>query len=215
MTKTTIIDGLLQANAIQISPNEPFTYASGILSPIYTDLRVTISYPQLRRQIATGLAELIAANFPEATVIGGVATAGIPHAAWVAAELDLPMVYVRSKPKDHGTGKQIEGKLTKDDQVVLIDDLISTGGSVLGAVKAVRDFGADVAGVAAIYSYELPDADQNFAAADTKLVHLTGFSTLVGEMEQTHRLSDDDLQILKNWHAKPWGKKREEDAKND
>ncbi|ARW20419.1 Orotate phosphoribosyltransferase [Pediococcus pentosaceus] len=148
--RSKIIQQLLDLKAVSISPNAPFTYASGMKSPIYTDLRMTISKPVLRSDITKGLSAEIKKAYPSATVIGGVATAGIPHAAWVAEELGLPLIYVRSKPKDHGAGKQIEGQLQADDQVVLIDDLISTGGSVLKAVEAVRKEDIQVIGVASI-----------------------------------------------------------------
>ena len=125
---------LLKINAVKLSPKEPFTWASGIKSPIYCDNRLTISYPEIRTRIAKGIAEIIKEKFPETEMIAGTATAGIPHAAWIAQELNLPMVYVRSKPKDHGRGKQIEGVLEKGQKTIVIDDLLSTGGSVLKAV---------------------------------------------------------------------------------
>ena len=153
---------LLDINAVTLSPSKPFLWASGIKAPIYTDNRRTIAFPKVRQHIADGLADYIKTTFPTATVIAGVATAGIPHAALVADRLGLPMSYVRSKPKDHGTGKQIEGQVTAEDQVVLIDDLISTGGSVLGAAKAVQAAGATVLGALGIFSYELPDSTTNF-----------------------------------------------------
>ena len=146
MHKDQIISQLIQEKIITISPDKPFTYASGMLSPIYTDLRLTVSYPELRDMIASDLANLIAKEFPEATIIGGVATAGIPHAALVAEKLHLPMIYVRPRPKDHGKGRQIEGRFSENDKIVLIDDLITTGGSVLNAVKPEKD-GGHVAGV--------------------------------------------------------------------
>lgn len=122
-----IAKDLLEIQAVKLSPNEPFTWASGIKSPIYCDNRLTISYPKIRTAIAKGIAELIRENYPEVEVIAGTATAGIPHAAWIAAELDLPLVYVRSKPKDHGRSKQIEGVLQPGAKTVVIDDLLSTG----------------------------------------------------------------------------------------
>ena len=128
MHKDQIISQLIQEKIITISPDKPFTYASGMLSPIYTDLRLTVSYPELRDMIASDLANLIAKEFPEATIVGGVATAGIPHAALVAEKLHLPMIYVRPKPKDHGKGRQIEGRFSENDKIVLIDDLITTVG---------------------------------------------------------------------------------------
>ena len=139
-----IAKDLLKIQAVKLSPNEPFTWASGIKSPIYCDNRLTISYPKIRTAIAKGIAELISERYPKVEVIAGTATAGIPHAAWIAAELDLPLVYVRSKPKDHGRGKQIEGVLHPGAKTVVIDDLLSTGGSVLKAVKAAQNEGADV-----------------------------------------------------------------------
>lgn len=136
-----IAKDLLKIQAVKLSPNEPFTWASGIKSPIYCDNRLTISYPKIRTAIAKGIAELISEKYPKVEVIAGTATAGIPHAAWIAAELDLPLVYVRSKPKDHGRGKQIEGVLHPGAKTVVIDDLLSTGGSVLKAVKAAQNEG--------------------------------------------------------------------------
>ena len=132
-TSETIANQLLDIKAVSLSPHEPFTWASGIKSPIYCDNRVTMSYPNVRKDIAKGLAKLIKTNYPEVEVIAGTATAGIPHAAWVAEILDLPMVYIRSKAKDHGKGNQIEGRITPGQKMVVIEDLISTGGSVLAA----------------------------------------------------------------------------------
>lgn len=161
-----IAKDLLKIQAVKLSPNEPFTWASGIKSPIYCDNRLTISYPKIRTAIAKGIAELISEKYPKVEVIAGTATAGIPHAAWIAAELDLPLVYVRSKPKDHGRGKQIEGVLHPGAKTVVIDDLLSTGGSVLKAVKAAQNEGADVLGVGAIFSYQLQAIVDNFRQAD-------------------------------------------------
>ncbi len=161
-----IAKDLLKIQAVKLSPNEPFTWASGIKSPIYCDNRLTISYPKIRTAIAKGIAELISERYPKVEVIAGTATAGIPHAAWIAAELDLPLVYVRSKPKDHGRGKQIEGVLHPGAKTVVIDDLLSTGGSVLKAVKAAQNEGADVLGVGAIFSYQLQAIVDNFRQAD-------------------------------------------------
>lgn len=203
-TQAAIIQQLLELQAIQVKPDAPFTYASGIKSPIYTDLRMTISKPALRKQIATGLSELIRQFYPTATVIGGVATAGIPHAAWVAEELGLPLIYVRSKPKDHGAGKQIEGALQAADQVVLIDDLISTGGSVLKAGKAVRQTPAQLLGVASIFSYQLPDAHQNFAAEDTQLHSLIDYHQLIDYLATQQQLTPAQLDSARTWHQDPW-----------
>ena len=149
-----IAKDLLEIEAVFLNPENPFTWASGLKSPIYCDNRMTMSYPAVRRAIANGLAEKIKAEFPEVEVIAGTATAGIPHAAWIAEILDLPMVYIRSKAKDHGKGNQIEGRITAGQKMVVVEDLISTGGSVLEACEAATREGADVLGVAAIFTYE-------------------------------------------------------------
>lgn len=198
--QTAVAKSLLDIAAVKLQPNDPFTWASGIKSPIYTDNRKTISFPDARRIIIDGLAALIKEQYPNVEVIGGVATAGIPHAAWVAEKLDLPMIYVRSKPKDHGTGKQIEGVLAAGQKVVLIDDLISTGGSVLGAVKATQAAGGEVLGVAAIFSYELPAATINFAQAATPFSSLTNFSSLIQVAQKTGEITADELTMIANWH---------------
>ncbi|GHP14941.1 orotate phosphoribosyltransferase [Lentilactobacillus fungorum] len=212
MQTNQIIQSLIDHQIVSINLQKPFRYASGILSPIYTDFRLTISIPDLRRMIADGLAENIKENYPEATVIGGVATAGIPHAAWVAERLNLPLIYVRAKPKDHGAGKQIEGRINQDDKVVLIDDLISTGGSVLGAVKAVRNEGVNVIGVASVFTYGLPDADKNFAAANTKLVPLLSYADLIKQGHQENKFSDEEYSRLSTWHKAPWDWTKREEA---
>ncbi|KRM75080.1 orotate phosphoribosyltransferase [Secundilactobacillus collinoides] len=195
---------LLDINAVTLSPNKPFLWASGIKSPIYTDNRRTIAFPKVRTHIADGLTALISEQFPTATVIAGVATAGIPHAALAADRLNLPMSYVRAKPKDHGTGKQIEGQITADDEVVLIDDLISTGGSVLGAAKAVQAVGATVLGIVAIFSYELPDHVKNFADAKLSLHTLTNYSTLIEVASEKHDINETELASLRKWREDPW-----------
>ena len=207
MQNNEIIRQLIDKKIVTISPDKDFVYASGMHSPIYTDLRQTISFPELRQAIAEKLAALIKQEFPEVTVIGGVATAGIPHAAWVAQVMNLPMVYVRSKPKDHGQGRQIEGRLSMDDHIVLIDDLISTGGSVLSAVQAVKDTGAHVDGVSSIFTYLLPDADENFKKADTKFVPLLNYRELI-DQEMAETVSEEQYKELLAWHQDPWNWKR-------
>ena len=206
--ETTIAKDLLEIEAVFLSPNEPFTWASGIKSPIYCDNRITMSYPKVRREIAKGLAEKIKANFPEVEVIAGTATAGIPHAAWVAEILDLPMVYIRSKAKDHGKGNQIEGRIEKGQKMVVIEDLISTGGSVLEAAAAAEREGANVLGVAAIFTYELPKGVANFEAANVPLVTLTNYSTLIEAALKMDYINEDELKLLKDWKQDPenWGK---------
>ena len=207
MQNNEIIRQLIDKKIVTISTDKDFVYASGMHSPIYTDLRQTISFPKLRQAIAENLAALIKQEFPEVTVIGGVATAGIPHAAWVAQVMNLPMVYVRSKPKDHGQGRQIEGRLSMDDHIVLIDDLISTGGSVLSAVQAVKDTGAHVDGISSIFTYLLPDANENFKKADAKFVPLLNYRELI-EQEIAETVSEEEYKELLAWHQDPWNWKR-------
>src|SRR5699024_4347110 len=146
---------LLEIQAVSLNPNHPFTWASGIKSPIYCDNRITLGYPEVRKLIAKNLVKKIEDNYPEAEVIAGTATAGIPHAAWVAELMELPMVYIRGKKKDHGKTNQIEGVLKSGQKMVIVEDLISTGGSVLEAYQAAVDAGAEVLGVVAIFTYEL------------------------------------------------------------
>lgn len=199
----TIAKDLLKIKAVFLSPDEPFTWASGLHSPIYCDNRITLSYPAVRREIAKGLAEKIKANFPEVEVIAGTATAGIPHAAWVAEILDLPMVYIRSKAKDHGKGNQIEGRIEPGAKMVVIEDLISTGGSVLEACQAATKEGAEVLGVTAIFTYELPKGLENFAAANLPLVTLTNYTELLEVAEETGYITPSQKEVLKTWRKDP------------
>lgn len=201
----TIAKDLLEIKAVYLSPKEPFTWASGLKSPIYCDNRVTLSFPKVRREIGVNLAKIIKENFPEAEVIAGTATAGIPHAAIVAEILELPMIYVRSKPKDHGKGNQIEGQLLKKQKVVLIDDLISTGGSVLEACAAVEKAEGEVLGVAGIFSYELPKGKENFAKENIPLVTLTNYSELLTVAMETDYITEDQLGLLSEWRKDPKG----------
>lgn len=198
-----IAKDLLKIEAVFLSPDEPFTWASGIKSPIYCDNRITMSYPEVRREIAKGLAEEIKANYPDVEVIAGTATAGIPHAAWVAELLDLPMVYIRSKAKDHGKGNQIEGRITEGQKMVVIEDLISTGGSVLEAAEAAKREGADVLGVAAIFTYQLDKGVEKFKAADMPLLTLTNYSTLIEIALEEKYINEQQLTLLKEWRKDP------------
>lgn len=198
-----IAKDLLEINAVKLSPKEPFTWASGLKSPIYCDNRLTISYPKIRRAIAKGLAQLIKENFPTVEVIAGTATAGIPHAAFIAEELNLPLVYVRSKPKDHGQGRQIEGVLKKGAKTVVIDDLLSTGGSVLKAVKVAENEDADVLGVAAIFSYQLKALEENFNEARLPFITLTNYTELLSAALETGHISAAEEEILQKWRLDP------------
>lgn len=203
-----IAKDLLKIEAVFLSPNDPFTWASGIKSPIYCDNRITMSYPMIRKEIAQGLADQIRENYPEVEVIAGTATAGIPHAAWVADILDLPMVYIRSKAKEHGKGNQIEGRISEGQKMVIIEDLISTGGSVLEAAEAAKREGGDVLGVAAIFTYELPKGKENFAAQGIELLTLTNYSTLLEAALESQYIEEKDLDLLKEWKQNPeaWNK---------
>ena len=194
---------LLTIEAVFLRPNEPFTWASGIKSPIYCDNRMTMSYPAVRKAIASGLAAQIKEHFPDVEVIAGTATAGIPHAAWVADILDLPMVYIRSKAKDHGKGNQIEGRITEGQKMVVIEDLISTGGSVLEACEAAAREGANVLGVAAIFTYELPQGLNNFEKAQLPLVTLTNYSTMIDTALEMDYIGKEDIALLQQWKQSP------------
>ncbi|MGO2952502.1 MAG: orotate phosphoribosyltransferase [Lactobacillus sp.] len=204
MSLTTIMTALKANHLISLSPHEPYTYASGMKSPIYTDLRLTLSYPDLRQQIAQALAALIKNNYPQVTIIGGVATAGIPHATLVANELNLPMSYVRPKPKNHGKGRQVEGRIRPTDQIVLIDDLITTGGSVLEAVKATKAAGGHVIGVSSIFSYDLPEAQTNFAKAQQPFAPLISYPELIQNELAQGQITPAEYHLLKAWHDDPW-----------
>ncbi|MCI1986545.1 MAG: orotate phosphoribosyltransferase [Lactobacillus sp.] len=201
--ETQIAQDLLTIGAVTLRPRNPFTWASGIHSPIYTDNRITISYPEVRTRIAQGLTDLIKAQFPEVEAIGGVATAGIPHAALVADRMHLPMAYVRSKPKDHGQGRQIEGRLVEGAKLVLIDDLLSTGGSVLQAAAAAQKEGMDVIGVAAIFSYQLPAVTANFADAQIPFATLTNYTALIAAAEAKGQITADERRLLHAWRQDP------------
>ncbi|WP_144808711.1 orotate phosphoribosyltransferase [Enterococcus casseliflavus] len=198
-----IAKDLLDIEAIFLRPNEPFTWASGIKSPIYCDNRITMSYPHVRRAIAKGLAAVIKTTYPEAEVIAGTATAGIPHAAWVAELLDLPMVYIRSKAKEHGKGNQIEGRIQPNQKMVVIEDLLSTGGSVLEACEAAKREGADVLGVAAIFTYELPQVQENFYQAGLSYVTLTNYTALIESALETGAIQESDVALLQEWRKDP------------
>ncbi|MGV3009914.1 orotate phosphoribosyltransferase [Streptococcus thoraltensis] len=196
---TQIASDLLDIKAVYLQPEDPFIWASGIKSPIYTDNRITLSYPETRTLIENGFVEVIREHFPEVEVIAGTATAGIPHGAIIADKMNLPFSYIRSKPKDHGAGNQIEGRVVKGEKMVIIEDLISTGGSVLDAVKAAQDAGVEVLGVVAIFTYELPKAQANFEEANVKLVTLSNYSELIKVAKVQGYINADGLMLLKKF----------------
>ncbi|PNY18958.1 orotate phosphoribosyltransferase [Streptococcus parauberis] len=198
---------LLDIKAVYLKPEDPFTWASGIKSPIYTDNRITLSYPETRTIIENGFVETIKAHYPEVEVIAGTATAGIPHGAIVADKMNLPFAYIRSKPKDHGAGNQIEGRVLPGQKMVIIEDLISTGGSVLDAAAAAIREGAEVLGVVAIFTYQLPKATASFKEAGIELITLSNYSELIRVAKVKGYIDADGLQLLKkfkedqeNWH---------------
>lgn len=198
--ENTIAKALLEVGAVELKPNDPFTWASGIKSPIYCDNRITMSSPAIRKEIANGLAEAIEKNFPGTEAVAGTATAGIPHAAWVSDVLELPMMYVRSKAKEHGRGNQIEGKIVAGQKVVVIEDLISTGGSSLVAVEALQKEGFEVLGVVSIFTYGLPKAEQAFKEAGISFVSLTNYDALVHAAIEEGSISKEDYPMLSKWH---------------
>ncbi|MBO0947440.1 orotate phosphoribosyltransferase [Fibrella sp. HMF5405] len=203
----TVARHLLDVQAVRLRPADPFTWSSGWKSPIYCDNRVTLAYPQVRTFIKQELADAVREQFPEAQVIAGVATAGIPQGALVADELGLPYCYVRPEPKKHGMGNQIEGRLAAAQKVVVVEDLISTGGSSLKVVEALRQAGADVIGMIAIFTYGFSVADENFKKAGVKLVCLSEYDTLVLEAQTLNYIPADALDSLSAWRKNPseWG----------
>lgn len=194
---------LLDIKAIKLQPNDPFTWASGWKSPFYCDNRKTLSYPDLRSMVKQGLTHAVIEHFPEANAVAGVATGAIAQGALVADELALPFCYVRSKPKDHGMGNLIEGTLPQGSKVVVVEDLISTGGSSLKAVEALRAAGFDVVGMVASYTYGFPVAAKAFDDADVKLVTLTDYENVVNIAQETGYIQQEDIETLHIWRKDP------------
>jgi orotate phosphoribosyltransferase len=202
-----VAEFLLQIKAIKLQPNNPFTWASGWKSPIYCDNRISLSHPTVRTYIRQQLTKLIQDKFGAVGCIAGVATAGIPQGALVAQELGLPFIYVRDKPKGHGRGNIIEGDDMTGKRVVVIEDLISTGKSSLQAVDALREAGYDVAGLAAIFTYEFDVATENFNEAKCPFVTLSNYSALIKYAEQHNYVTSADVDMLRKWRQDPsvWG----------
>lgn len=194
---------LLKVKAIKLQPNDPFTWASGWKSPFYCDNRKTLSFPNLRSYVKLELTHLILENFPEAEAVAGVATGAIPQGALVADALSLPFVYVRSKPKDHGLENLIEGELKPGTKVVVVEDLISTGGSSLKAVEAIRKYGCEVIGMVASYTYGFPVAKKAFEDAGVTLLTLTDYEHVVEQALQTGYISKEDVEVLGEWRRNP------------
>ena len=192
----TIAKDLLSIKAVFFRPDEPFTWASGIKSPVYCDNRLTLTAPTVRNDVENALAETIKAEYPDAEVLMGTSTAGIAHAAITAHILDLPMGYVRSGAKDHGRGNQIEGKLEKGQKVVVVEDLISTGGSVIEVVDVLREAGADVLGIVSIFTYGMKKGLERLATADVKNVSLTNFDTIAQIAAEENYIKPEDVARL-------------------
>ena len=201
--KQLIAEDLLKIKAVFLRPNEPFTWASGIKSPIYCDNRLTLSDTQVRNDVENGLAQLIKEHYPQAEVLMGTCTAGIAHAAITATILDLPMGHVRSGAKDHGRGNQIEGKLLPGQKVVVVEDLISTGGSCIEVVNVLREAGADVLGVVSIFTYGMKKGLERLAAAEVKNVSLCDLDTLVEVAADKAYIAPEDKERLIKFRNNP------------
>ncbi|MBD5239758.1 MAG: orotate phosphoribosyltransferase [Bacteroidales bacterium] len=208
--ETLLAEKLLKVSAIKLQPDNPFTWASGWNSPIYTDNRVTLSYPEIRTFIKVELCRLIQENFPQATAVAGVATGAIAQGALVADTLGLPYVYVRSTPKDHGLENLIEGKLDLGQKVVVVEDLISTGGSSLKAVEAIRQAGCEVIGMVAMFSYGFPIAQEAFKKAGVELLTLSNYNAMLEAALATNYIRQEDIETLREWRKDPsvWGPKK-------
>lgn len=207
-SEKTIAKELLQIKAIKLQPANPFTWASGWKSPIYCDNRKTLSFPSVRTLIRDEFCEIIRRLYPEAELIAGVATGAIAHGMLVAQEMGLPFVYVRSSAKEHGMGNQVEGYYEKGQKTVVIEDLISTGGSSLKAVDALRDAECNVLGMVAIFTYGFPVAEESFSQKNVALTTLSNYNSLIDTSLETNFITNEDVDVLKNWRINPstWGK---------
>lgn len=206
--ETAVAEKLLQINAVKLNVQTPFTWASGWKSPIYCDNRKILSFPHIRDFIKSEMTNAVFTEFPDAEVIAGVATAGIPHGALIADLLSLPFVYVRSKPKEHGMGNQIEGVLEMGKKVVVIEDLISTGKSSMEAVHALQVAGATVIGLTSVFTYEFPLASKVFKEAGIKTLSLSNYNALIEVALQKNLIQSSELELLQSWRENPseWGK---------
>ena len=203
-----VAESLLKIKAIKLQPSEPFTWASGWKSPIYCDNRKTLSFPEIRTLVRDEFVKTVKAKYPQAEVIAGVATGAIAQGALVAQELGLPFIYVRSSPKDHGLGNLIEGDLKAGQKVVVIEDLISTGGSSLKAAEAVRAAGAEVLGMVAIFTYGFPVSENAFKEHKVELTTLSNYNAMIETAVATGYVKEEQVETLKEWGKSPdtWGK---------
>jgi len=202
LSEVELAKELLKINAIKLNPTDPFTWSSGLRSPIYCDNRMTLSHPVLRSEIKESIAERASQRW-DYNKVAGVATAGIPHGALVADQQDLPFIYVRSAAKAHGARNQIEGEIVPGDRCLVVEDLISTGGSSIAAVEVLRDAGIEVVGVVAIFSYELDKATSNFDKCECPFFTLSNYSSLLKAASELGALGPDELQSLKEWRVNP------------
>lgn len=203
LVEKQVADKLLKIKAVKLQPHNPFTWASGWKSPIYCDNRKTLSYPQIRTYIKTQLCRTIQEQHPDVEVIAGVATGAIAQGVLVANELGLPFIYIRPTPKDHGLENLIEGDLKPKQKVVVVEDLISTGGSSLKAVEAIRNNGSEVLGMVAIFSYGFPVAEEKFKASKVKLNVLCDYDAVLTEALATKYINEEDIDTLKEWRTNP------------
>ena len=209
MSAERIAEILLDIGAVTLRPSEPFTYTSGIKSPIYTDNRLLMSHVEERREVVDAFEELLKKEGIAFDVVAGTATSGIPHAAWLAEEENAPMIYVRASKKEHGKEAKIEGELKEGQKVVVVEDLVSTGGSCLDTVRAIRDAGCVVDYVIAIFNYDMAKAKESFARENVKLLALTNFSALIGVAEEKGKVTKEEAENAREWNQDPpgWGKK--------
>ena len=198
---------LMDIKAIKLQPNDPFTWASGWKSPIYTDNRKTLGHPSLRSFVKLELCHVIQKQFPEAEAVAGVATGAIAQGVLVAEELGLPYCYVRPKPKDHGMGNQVEGEIKKGSKVIVVEDLISTGGSSLKAVAALREYGVEVIGMVASFTYGFPVAEEAFREAGVKVITLSNYDAVIEQAAETGYIKEEEKSVLAEWRKDPsvWG----------
>jgi orotate phosphoribosyltransferase len=198
-----IAKSLLQIKAIKLNPANPFTWASGWRSPIYCDNRKILSYPAVRRQVYEAFAQVIAEKYPAAEVVAGVATGAIAHGVLAAEKLDKPFIYVRSAPKSHGLANQVEGEVTPGAKVVVVEDLVSTGGSSLNAVQALRDAGVEVLGMVAIFTYGFPAAEKNFAENRVELTTLSNYNAMIELAAEQGYIKAEESETLSAWRREP------------
>ena len=204
MVSAELAQKLLQIKAIKLSPSEPFTWASGIKSPIYCDNRITLSYPEIRTFVKIALSTL-SEQLEDYDTVAGVATAGIAHGALIADYIKKPFIYVRSKAKGHGRENLIEGDFSRAKKVLVVEDLISTGGSSIQAVEALRAEGIEVVGVIALFSYEFEKAKKNFEAANCPYLTVSGYSTMLTQAKKTNYITDEEYATLQDWSNDPSG----------